>query len=686
MKINIIQNTKVTSHTFDLSGQCGSLHNGYRPDIDGLRCISVLSVIAYHSAPALVPNGYIGVDVFFVISGFVVTQSLATRKQYGFGKDVASFYARRAQRLLPALITCLIMTATIFAIIAPPTETTSNCFETSICSLAGVANWNLAYIGIDYFGVEAGNNPFAHTWSLGVEEQFYLLYAPILIGAMIVTTRFGMTHLSAPLSAIALTACISLVLFLSRIDSIQSYFGTTERIWELASGVGCYFLSRMRKARQFTVVSAIVLAVLLTIPWLPLSRAWSTLLAVAAAGMLIFTGITVGTSGSPAIKFLSLPIFLWVGKRSYGLYLWHWPIIVLVDLTVGINCVTAPFAVASSFVAAALSFRFIENPIRALSALGTLHAIRTLLVFVTASLLAAAIIKFDRNVLNPSVSLGLRWGHAFDRGIVSDISGPIDAPTLTVIGDSHAQMLWPMLRKAAEMQPMSIRNSTGSGFLVSENLFLEQNGLSFEDRPKLITQEIDRLIGLRLHQSIVLIACRFTSYLEAGGVTSSNHSTGWLRLGQSRLRIGSDEALVAEEKSLDYTLSRLCDASIKVILMEPVPELAQSPMVGLLVQGQGLRIATITEQEALRFRVCRMLERLSLHHPNVYLWDPAKNLGNLCGGAWFEGNLYYRDNNHLNSDGALLLLPGFLEAWIHTLKSSSNTSNHDSSASKGKTN
>ena len=81
-----------------------------------------------------------------------------------------------------------------------------------------------------------------------------------------------------------------------------------------------------------------------------------------------------------------------------------------------------------------------------------------------------------------------------------------------------------------------------------------------------------------------------------------------------------------------------------------------------------------------------MLERLSLHHPNVYLWDPAKNLGNLCGGAWFEGNLYYRDNNHLNSDGALLLLPGFLEAWIHTLKSSSNTSNHDSSASKGKTN
>ena len=648
------------------------MNQGYRPDIDGLRCLAVLSVIAYHAASGFIPSGYIGVDVFFVISGFVVTQSLASRSRQGFGKELAAFYIRRGLRLLPALITCLVATAALYTYLAPPTETTSRCFGTSLWALVGLSNWKLAQEGFDYFGVDAELNPFAHTWSLGVEEQFYLLYAPIVIGAMIVSTRFVRTQCATILTAVTITICVSLALFLCEIGISQSYYGTPERIWELACGVGCYFLPQLRHARLSAMVGLVALITLIALPFVTLPRAAATCVAVGVTSVLIFSGRKFGIPSSPASKFLSQPKFLWVGKRSYGLYLWHWPIIVLIDITVGINHISMPIVVATSFVAAALSFRFIETPIRNYGALRTVHVIRTGALLLSAVLLAAALIQFERLELNPSISVATRWGNAFDRGIVDDIPGPVGVPTLTVIGDSHAQMLWPMLRSAAEIQPMSIRNATGSGYLVSENLYFERDGASFEDRPKQITKEFDRLIELREHPSIVLIACRFTSYFEAGGVISSKPSTGWLRLGPKRLRIGSDEALLAEEQSLEYTLERLCRAGIQVILMQPVPELACSPMVGLLVRGQGTLTATIKDQEAFRYRVFRMLERLGLRHPNVHLWNPSTDLVNLGGGAFHGDILLYRDNNHLSSDGALRLLPGFLAVWAKALETHSN--------------
>lgn len=145
----------------------------YRADIDGLRAIAVLAVIANHLPGHFLPGGFLGVDVFFVISGFVVTGSIASRKLNGFYAFYTDFLHRRVKRLLPALVTCVLLTCVAVELIDPfPRES----LKTGVYALFGVSNIYLYFAGLDYFAPSSKFNAFTHTWSLGVEEQFYLLF------------------------------------------------------------------------------------------------------------------------------------------------------------------------------------------------------------------------------------------------------------------------------------------------------------------------------------------------------------------------------------------------------------------------------------------------------------------------------------------------------------------------------
>ena len=144
---------------------------GYRPEIDGLRALAVLAVIANHFERTLLPSGYLGVDIFFVISGYVITASLARDREETLGAFLIAFYARRVKRLLPALCACVLLTGLAISLVSPSPAAS---LRTGLAALFGVSNLYLLREDLDYFGQAASLNAFTHTWSLGVEEQFYL--------------------------------------------------------------------------------------------------------------------------------------------------------------------------------------------------------------------------------------------------------------------------------------------------------------------------------------------------------------------------------------------------------------------------------------------------------------------------------------------------------------------------------
>jgi peptidoglycan/LPS O-acetylase OafA/YrhL len=160
-----------------------SLAATYRPEIDGLRAIAVLAVIIFHFNEHLLPSGFLGVDVFFVISGFVITASLARHQESDWRPFLLGFYARRIKRLIPLLMTCILVTMLVGAfVISPGSDEFNSTWTTGIAALFGVSNITLQAQQSDYFASSTALNPFTHTWSLGVEEQFYFLF-PILVFA-----------------------------------------------------------------------------------------------------------------------------------------------------------------------------------------------------------------------------------------------------------------------------------------------------------------------------------------------------------------------------------------------------------------------------------------------------------------------------------------------------------------------
>ena len=206
----------------------------YRPDIDGLRAIAVFAVVLYHlHAPAL-PSGFLGVDIFFVISGFVVTQSLVQKPPANWADYLWGFYARRIKRLMPALMSCVGLTSLMIVFIVEDPETS---LRTGMTALVGTANMYLYAVAGDYFGQRAELNPFTQTWSLAVEEQFYLGF-PLLLAWCGLTRdprRYGNRVAQAVVGAAVLLSLLA-YLALRRESPSAAFYWMPARFWQLGLG------------------------------------------------------------------------------------------------------------------------------------------------------------------------------------------------------------------------------------------------------------------------------------------------------------------------------------------------------------------------------------------------------------------------------------------------------------------
>jgi peptidoglycan/LPS O-acetylase OafA/YrhL len=213
----------------------------YRPEIDALRGVAVLAVLVFHLNPHWLAGGFVGVDIFFVISGYVVTGSLLNHAHEPLPRRLAGFYLRRVRRLLPNLFACIGVTALATALLVPPRET-RGLFTTAVKSLFGWSNNHLVGASKDYFGLDAALNPFVHTWSLGVEEQFYLVF-PLLL----VLCGFGGRR-TLPLLLAGIVLSLGLSLWWTVEAPISAFFLMPSRFWELASGAALLRAQRRRFA------------------------------------------------------------------------------------------------------------------------------------------------------------------------------------------------------------------------------------------------------------------------------------------------------------------------------------------------------------------------------------------------------------------------------------------------------
>jgi peptidoglycan/LPS O-acetylase OafA/YrhL len=344
----------------------------FRPDIEGLRALAVLSVLIYHLRSEWLPGGFVGVDIFFVISGFLITSHLVKEHDKTGSISLGRFFARRMIRLIPAATVVLLTTALATVVFVPRILWKQIGYDIA-GSATYVINWVLASRSVDYLAEDSVVSPVQHFWSLAVEEQFYLLWPLLIILAALIAGRFGFAKRRTLVVAGVTVFVLSLAAALASeaAGDVTAYFATTTRLWELASGAiaALVFVSARRRLPVWVLRSGFyigLLAVLTSMVLIGDQTQWPgvwTILPIGGATLIVLCGgLTTTTQGERA---LSLPPLVWVGGISYSLYLWHWPVIVLAGYVMrDIGLLDLALIAVVSVALAWASNTLIENRIR----------------------------------------------------------------------------------------------------------------------------------------------------------------------------------------------------------------------------------------------------------------------------------------------------------------------------------
>ena len=633
--------------------------------IDGMRALAVVAVIVFHADSALLPGGFSGVDLFFVVSGFVISQSLAARPAPSLGRFLLDFYRRRLQRLLPALLLMLLITFLLSALLIPRAWRNEQFDQTGLGALFGVSNLVLAWQQDGYFSPGADLNPFLHTWTLGVEEQFYLLFPFVYF----VWLQHRRTRVAARW-VLPLLAAASLVVAAVQASTAptSAFYLLPARLWELAAGALLYqrvithgapaHWRRWALPGLLLVALGFVFADRLPFPF-P-----GALITVAGTLMLLAAAAADDSDGasSPVLNGLQWRPLAYIGLLSYSLYLWHWPLLVLLRWTYGMQDVALWAYPVVLMVIAGASYHWIETPARQRSIrLRT----RTVLAISVAALGVSAtsaylLVQHTDDITLSTTGDGYQWRAYLHPAWkpVPPVEGPgLAGRQLFVAGDSHAAAYRTMVSVAARQLEMELHvlERGGCGIV---SLLGAAPGDCGDARERILAQiEAQARPG-----DVVLLASLRMPELR-GRDWRRGHAVIMDEILQAR---STDDDRAAREDA-EAVLARLEALKVTVVIDAPLPIFKASAyrcsdpfnrMNPACADG-----LTLPRQDLERLRAPQMalLASLAQAHPALHVWDPMPLLckGSVCSAMDGRDPLFF-DSDHLSGHGNRVLLPDFV--------------------------
>jgi peptidoglycan/LPS O-acetylase OafA/YrhL len=625
----------------------------YRPDIDGLRAIAVLAVLFYHSGIGFFSGGYVGVDVFFVISGYLITTIIV--REIGLGKfSIAGFYERRMRRILPAIITTVAACLLIgYALLE--TSDFEDLARSSIANNLFLSNIYF-YWQTGYFDAPAELKPLLHTWSLSLEEQYYVVM-PVLLLLIARFCKQRFLLFVVPVFIVSFAACV----YGMASDPSAVFYMLPTRAWELLIGsiLAIATLPRLPSEGAMQGLAAIGLALVLTgilgfDDQTAFPGAYAAIPTIGTA-ILIYTG----RAGMTLVnRLLSARLMVFVGLISYSLYLWHWPLIVYArylkaeDLTQ-----TEKMALIVVMIAVAtLSWRFVETPFRKKKLLATRKSIFVgSLVATTTVILAglAAIVSLgDQELDHWKACENIEERIAENRGLCR-IGDDSAAPHFLLWGDSHA-------RSWASAVNVSAQRKSKSGYLASKTACAPLLGIERQGRKKCLAFNETVFSFIEEHSEIdtVILSARWG--LAAEGSRYKEEDGDPIVLIDTLATAGQPEYQhELTENALYRTVLSLQEIGKRVLVVGPVPEVGYDvPSVNhiALITNRDVNSMIAPSRSDFDIRNRNVLSTLSrlqdeLHvkilSPSTLLCDDT-----ICRVALEGGLALYRDDHHLSTFGA----------------------------------
>ena len=574
-----------------------------RKDIEGLRAVATFLVLPYHAGLMLFPGGFVGVDVFFVISGFVITGQLLAEVERTGKVSLLRFYARRAKRLLPAASVVLAATAVMVWAWVPKIR-----WEVSggdiLASALYFVNWRLADRSVDYLAEDVTPSPVQHYWSLSVEEQYYFIWPILLFGAVLFAARFGVRRNAVLLGGLALVAVPSFAWAIHQavVEPERAYFVTTTRMWEFTVGALVAILAtrldRMPRWLGVTLAWGGLAMILLSARIYTADLTWPgayAALPIVGAGLFIAGGLAAGPRGPVAI--LGNRFMLFIGYLTYSLYLWHWPLLIVAREHFGGISVPVGLAIVTlTIIPAWLTFHLVENPIRNSPALGDARVALSLGAnFTLVGVVAGLALTLAVSTSAPAVPATVRGAAVLSSEPTSDPDGrpvatvsgsiapdPLQAPedvpslyangcqveansaepvsctygaqdadtTVAVVGDSKAAQWVPAFEALAEKHDWRIVTYTKSACPFIDGT-VTLDGATYDTCRDWGQEVMDRLTGSEQPDYVVTAQMRSTA-LEGDDPAET-----------------SQEAM---ERAITSAWSRLEEAGVRVISLADTPQ------------------------------------------------------------------------------------------------------------------
>ncbi len=662
----------------------------YLPEMDGLRALAIAAVLLFHLSPSLLTGGFLGVDVFFVISGFLITRLILPQVAEG-RFSFRQFYVRRAKRLLPVFLLTLVLTwVAAWWLLFPDLLTSLS--RATFAAVLSFSNYEFAK-KLDYFAPVVVGNPLLHTWSLAVEEQFYLAFPLLMVKtwrpAASVRSRLGW-----------MAAIVTALFVLSWVISIwrpsYAFYALESRAWEL--GIGCFtaiLADKIDLGRRMSWVLSWVGGALCVAAFVLLSEssglpAPMALIPTLGAALLILS--RCGGEGSVTYHIATLSPLRYLGRISYSLYLFHWPVIVFYKVvTPGWQAPDQALCAAISIVLAMLVHHTLENPVRHTSNPALLRKLgyAGLAVIITLGVGSKGVryaggyvgARCERWLLRVHPESGQRKPPALQMTPIGVRDKPAE---LVLIGDSHAQCLVPVLDEAlrekgrsgaywialATMPVLDVQTSTDSAMFAQ------------------ILPEIARGSA-----RVVVFCSSWPTYIIDPNESVKNHDpqaevwrnqwfhptprvpvqlTGHASPSEARKKPMNERERMQEtyrsiQAGMTKTIQMLTQAGKRVILVHPIPPMDRQVskyMASMLMTGQPLEDVLTTPEKYLEstkhiFDLLGQMRQLGDVRP-VYPHELMNEAGRLPYRAGEQA--LYEDNNHVTRLGAQRIVPGILSA------------------------